>query len=136
MLLVALVAGAQENRFMRGDTTFVEQPPMFRGKDLGTFASWVASRVVFPPEVAAEGVYGRVVVVMFVEADGSVSNVQLEQSPHPLLGEEVVRVVKRSPKWEPGYQRMTLPDGTTKGGAVRTRVMVPVSFRMPDVSRS
>lgn len=42
------------------------------------------------------------------------------RSPHEILSSEVIRVMKLSPRWEPGRN---------DGKAVRTTHMVPVSFR-------
>lgn len=106
------------------DTPFLvaEEMPLFQGKDLNTFRTWVQSQIRYPAEALKRGIEGRVVLSFIVERDGSVSTIQLLQSPDRILSEEVRRVVAASPKWTPGRQR---------GHLVRVRYMLPVDFSTP-----
>lgn len=106
------------------DTPFLvaEEMPLFQGKDLNTFRTWVQSQIRYPAEALKRGIEGRVVLSFIVERDGSVSTIQLLQSPDRILSEEARRVVAASPKWTPGRQR---------GHLVRVRYMLPVDFSIP-----
>ena len=106
------------------DTPFLvaEEMPLFQGKDLNTFRTWVQSQIRYPAEALKRGIEGRVVLSFIVERDGSVSTIQLLQSPDRILSEEARRVVAASPKWSPGRQR---------GHLVRVRYMLPVDFSIP-----
>lgn len=64
---------------------------------------------------------GKVVVGFVVEKDGSLTNFTIQKSVHPLLDEEVIRVVKLMPKWIPGKQR---------GKIVRVQYTMPVTFKL------
>jgi TonB family protein len=75
--------------------------PTFQGASASSFDSWVISQVKYPVEAVAKGVYGRVYVNLTVELDGSLSNIKLVNSPNSVLSEEILRVVKYSPKWDP-----------------------------------
>lgn len=106
------------------DTPFLvaEEMPLFQGKDLNTFRTWVQSQIRYPAEALKRGIEGRVVLSFIVERDGSVSTIELLQSPDRILSEEARRVVAASPKWTPGRQ---------KGHLVRVRYMLPVDFSIP-----
>lgn len=106
------------------DTPFLvaEEMPLFQGKDLNTFRSWLQSQIRYPAEALKRGIEGRVVLSFIVERDGSVSTIELLQSPDRILSEEARRVVSSSPKWTPGRQN---------GHLVRVRYMLPVDFSTP-----
>ena len=106
------------------DTPFLvaDEMPLFQGKDLNTFRTWVQSQIRYPAEALKRGIEGRVVLSFIVERDGSVSTIQLLQSPDRILSEEARRVVSSSPKWTPGRQN---------GHLVRVRYMLPVDFSIP-----
>lgn len=84
----------------------VEQKPTFEGKDANEFSRWVNTKLVYPEIAKENGSQGRVYLSFIVEKDGSVTNVKvLRSSSDATLDNEAVRVVKSSPKWEPGRQR-------------------------------
>lgn len=99
----------------------VEQMPRFEGGDINTFRRWVQMRVQYPKELQEAGIGGRVVVSFTVEKDGSVSDVQTRRTPDSRLSDRVVKLVKQSPKWEPGKQR---------GQAVRVSYTIPIEFKI------
>ena len=89
--------------------------------DLNTFRAWVQKNIKYPAEAFRNGEQGRVVLSFVVEKDGSVSNIQILQTPGKAFSEETRRVVAASPKWKPGEQR---------GEKVRVRYTLPVDFRI------
>lgn len=89
--------------------------------DLNTFRAWVQKNIKYPAEAFKNGEQGRVVLSFVVEKDGSVSNIQILQTPGKAFSEETRRVVAASPKWKPGEQR---------GEKVRVRYTLPVDFRI------
>ena len=99
----------------------VEKMPSFKGGDLMTFRNWVMSQIRYPQIAQENNISGRVMVSFVIERNGKVSNIQILQSPHASLSDEVVRVLKMSPKWKPGIQ---------DGKAVRVRYTLPVEFRV------
>ena len=70
-------------------------------------------------EKRTTGLYHNTAVV--IEKDGSVTNVKVEHGIDDRLDDEAVRVVSVSPKWIPGQ---------IKGVKVRTRIVIPVEFRL------
>ena len=89
--------------------------------DLNTFRAWVQKNIKYPAEAFRNGEQGCVVLSFVVEKDGSVSNIQILQTPGKAFSEETRRVVAASPKWKPGEQR---------GEKVRVRYTLPVDFRI------
>ncbi len=96
-----------------------EQMPQFPGGDAALF-EYLADNIEYPAECEANGTQGRVLLTFIVETDGSITNVNVVKSVHPLLDDEAVGVIKSMPKWIPGKQN---------GKAVRVKYTVPVSFR-------
>ena len=104
-----------------GDMPYVkvEKMPTFMGGDLNVFRNWVQSKIQYPKEAMDKGIKGRVVCSFVVEKDGSLTDFDVLQSPDKSLGDEVVRILKTSPKWEPGEQR---------GEKVRVKFTLPIVF--------
>ncbi len=99
----------------------VEQYPSFQGGDLNEFRRWVQSKLSYPGIAAENGIEGKVTLSFVVEKDGTITNIEIIQSPDRSLGEEAARVLKMSPKWEAGRQR-NVP--------VRVKYVLPVEFRL------
>ena len=101
----------------------VEKMPTFMGGDLNVFRNWVQSKLQYPQEAMDKGIKGRVICSFVVEKDGSLTDFDVLQSPDKSLADEVVRILKTSPKWEPGEQR---------GEKVRVKYTVPIVFSIAD----
>ena len=99
----------------------VEKMPSFQGGDLNKFRNWVQERVRYPQIAQDNGVSGKVVLSFVDEKDGTLTNIEVLQSPDRSLADEAVRVLKTSPKWEPGQQR---------NQPVRVKYTLPVDFRI------
>ncbi|MBP3602109.1 MAG: M56 family metallopeptidase [Alistipes sp.] len=97
----------------------VEKMPTFQGGDLNTFRNWVQSQIQYPKEAMEKNISGRVIFSFVVEKDGSTSDFTVLQTPDKLLADEVERIFKSCPKWEPGTQR---------GEKVRVKYTVPIVF--------
>ena len=99
----------------------VESMPTFQGGDLNGYRNWFQSQLQYPAEAKEKGIKGRVIFSFVVEKDGSVSNFDALQAPDKILVDEVERVFKLTPKWEPGKQN---------GKAVRVKFTVPITFTL------
>ncbi len=80
----------------------IDVQPSFRGKGLSEFSKWVSRHLKYPSEASAAHIDGQVVYEFLVGYDGSVQEVRIVQGAHPALDAEVLRVVKKAPKWKPG----------------------------------
>lgn len=97
------------------------RPQFFHADELHFLKTWVYKYLRYPEEPLSEGVQGRVTVGFIIEKDGSVSHVEIVSGVDEQLDAEAVRVVSASPKWIPGK---------IQGKAVRTRLVLPVEFRL------
>lgn len=84
-----------------GDIDPAALRPRFEGGDWRTFVAWARERMVYPEKLRRRGIAGSVVAVFSVDASGRLSAVEVLDSPHRKLTREVVRVLRRSPRWEP-----------------------------------
>ncbi|MBR2962041.1 MAG: energy transducer TonB [Alistipes sp.] len=121
--IVQSVAVEEEN--IEEDQPFVkvEEMPSFQGGDINTFRNWVMSKIRYPSIAQENHISGRVFLKFVVERDGSLTNIQVLQTPDQSLSDEAVRVLKLSPKWKPGRQR---------NQTVRVVYNLPVDFRIQD----
>ena len=95
--------------------------PKFQGGDIDDFALWVNSQVGYPV-ADRSGRESRTVIVEFIVLkDGTVSDVHAIFGSDPVLNEEAVKVVSKSPKWTPGEQN---------GEKKNVRLSVPVEFSL------
>ena len=119
--IIQTVAVEEEN--LEDDQPFVkvEQMPSFMGGDLMTFRNWVMSKLRYPQIAQENGITGRVLLMFVIEKDGSLTNIQVLQTPDSSLSDEAIRVLKTSPKWTPGKQR---------NQTVRVKYTLPVDFRI------
>lgn len=62
---------------------------------------------------------GRVFVEFIIESDGGIGEVKMFKDLGFGTGDEVVRVIKNSPKWKPGVQY---------GKSVRVRYSMPIAI--------
>ncbi len=83
----------------------VSQMPTFRGGDLTAFWKYAQENTRYPEIAAENGVYGTVNVSFVVNKLGNVVDVKILRGVDPALDKEAMRVIKSSPKWEPGNQR-------------------------------
>ena len=79
-----------------GGFSLVDQWPMYPGGIEGV-NKHVEKELKYPKEAKKEKIEGRVVIRYVVQTDGSVGEIQVIESVHPLLDEEAIRVIKRIP---------------------------------------
>ena len=119
--IIQTVAVEEEN--IEDDQPFVkvEQMPSFMGGDLMTFRNWVQSKVRYPQIAQENNISGRVLLMFVIERDGTLTNIQVLQTPDSSLSDEAIRILKTSPKWTPGKQR---------NQSVRVKYTLPIDFRI------
>ncbi len=100
---------------------FAEDMPTFQGGDLASFRNWVMGKIRYPQMAAENGISGRVIATFVIEKDGSLSNVEILQSPDRSLSDEATRVLLTSPKWVPAKQR---------NQPVRLKFTLPIEFKI------
>lgn len=96
----------------------IDKMPTFSCGEIQDFNVWVVNNFKYPEEAIKQNITGKILVEFVVKADGTVSSVKTLKSPSPILTAEAERVVKSSPKWQPGEAngkkvnvKLTLPIG-------------------------
>ena len=119
--IIQQVAVEEEN--IEDDQPFVkvEQMPSFMGGDLMTFRNWVMTKLRYPQIAQENNITGRVLLMFVIERDGTLTNIQVLQTPDSSLSDEAIRILKTSPKWTPGKQR---------NQSVRVKYTLPIDFRI------
>ena len=110
---------AQDTKNADAEYLKLDEFPTFRGGTPNDFALWVARNIKYPKEAKAMKIEGIVKVRFGIGLDGKISEAYIEQGLHPLLEEEAIRVIKKSPKWKPAMQ---------DGHPVKVSYTLPVIF--------
>lgn len=97
----------------------VDIPAEFPG-GINKARQFIANNIKYPDEAVENGVNGTVQVKFTIELDGSISNITILRKLGYGCDEEVIRVLKRMPKWSPAQ---------LNGKNVRSYFTMPVSFR-------
>lgn len=97
----------------------VEEMPWFQGKGIQEFNRFVKTNVKYPQQALESRISGRVYVQFTVDEGGQLTNASILKGCHPLLDNEVLRVINNSPPWQPGKQR---------GKPVKVTMVMPVTF--------
>lgn len=82
---------------------------------------FIANNLQYPEEAEENEVEGTVRAKFVIEKDGSLTNIQIEKKLGYGCDEEVIRVLKRMPKWKPAK---------LNGETVRSQFAMPISFRL------
>ena len=98
----------------------VEQKAEFTGGMMKQI-EFMMQNLKFPKEAEKDGASGTVRVHFIVEKDGTLTDVKVPDSVHHALDAEGIHLVKSMPKWTPAK---------VKGKAVRSKMILPVQFRL------
>ena len=98
--------------------TIVEVQPAYPGGEKAR-QKFLADHIQYPQKAKENNIQGTVFATFIVETDGALSNYTILRGIGAGCDEEVLRVLKLMPKWNPGTQ---------KGVAVRVRMNIPVKF--------
>ncbi len=97
--------------------TSTVMPEFYGGMDALTA---YLTKEITPDIAKKKGLKGRVVVNFVVEKDGSITGVKVNNSVHPDLDKEAIRVVRGMPKWLPG---------SIDGLPVKVEYAIPITFQ-------
>lgn len=99
----------------------VDQMPEFPGGQ-SALKKYMSDNVRYPALAAEYGKQGTSIIQFVVNADGSISDVEVVRSAgDSSLDKEAIRVVKSMPKWNPGKKY---------GQNVKVRTKTNVAFRL------
>lgn len=81
----------------------LEKPAEFPGGAEG-WRRFLEQELQYPEYAQTNNITGTVKVQFNVAKDGTVSDFKIRQSPHSSLSQEVLRLMRKSPKWQPAVQ--------------------------------
>jgi TonB family protein len=100
--------------------TVVEEMPDFPGGDKARI-QFLVENIKYPREAREHGIQGIVYITFIITITGEIKDVRSLKSPHQLLTNEAIRVIKLMPKWIPGKQN---------GKAVNVQYNMPIKFTL------
>ncbi|MEB2785899.1 energy transducer TonB [Algoriphagus persicinus] len=83
--------------------------------------NYLTKNMKYPKAAREANVEGMVMVSFIVQETGEISNVEIIRGIGKGCDEEVMRLVKESPKWKPGKK---------DGEIVKTQMTLPVNFKL------
>jgi len=98
----------------------VEDMPQYPG-GATEFMKWLTRNLKYPKYLEPQRVQGKVVAEFIVNTDGSITDVNIVKSLHPVCDREVLRVLRMMPRWTPGIHN---------DQPCRTKVCIPVVFKL------
>lgn len=98
----------------------VEQLPEFPG-GITEYLKWLTRNLRYPMDAQKMNIQGKVIVQFIVNKDGMIVNPKIVHSLSPSCDKEVMRVIKKMPKWKPGQEHRK---------PVRVKYSLPVIFKL------
>jgi len=104
------------------DFVSIDKQPEFPG-GIAKFYKYLGGSIKYPKMAQDNNVQGKVFLSFIVEKDGSLTDIQITRGLGNGTDEEAIRVLKESPKWNPG---------SSNGMAVRVKYNINVNFTLND----
>ena len=98
----------------------VEDKPEFIGGESALF-KYISENIKYPKVARENNIEGTVYVGFVVEADGSITDVDVKRGVGGGCSEEAVRVISAMPDWKPGRQQ---------GQPVAVAYTIPIKFKL------
>ena len=124
LFLIMLLAFVSLNAYSQSDDSdneiymSVDQSAKFQD-GYNSIIKFVQENIKFPAEAKENNVHGKLMVSVVVEKDGSLSDITVKKGLGYGLDEEIVRIIKMMPKWQPAQH---------KGKAVRQSQTIVIPF--------
>ena len=100
--------------------TVKEALPTFKGGE-SAFGRYLSQSINYPDRARQNNIQGRVILSFVIEIDGSLTEIKVLKNVSYDLDAEAVRVIRKSPKWNPGIQH---------GIPVRVSYVMPINFNL------
>ncbi|HNP19234.1 MAG TPA: TonB family protein [Fulvivirga sp.] len=115
--------------------TVVEDPPIEKAPEVWltsevepmpeggyeSFYNFVRKNLKYPQQAKRLDIEGKVIVNFIVNEDGELVDFEILKGIGAGCDEEVLRIMRKAPKWNPGKQR---------GIPVRVKRVIPIEFRL------
>ena len=99
----------------------IPRMPSFPGGN-PALTEFLSKNTTYPEQAEKEGIQGKVICKFDIDEDGTVSDIRVTKSAHPLLDSAAVQVISIMPKWIPMEE-----NGVTKKFSSYT---LPITFRL------
>lgn len=99
---------------------YVDKMPEYSGGYRALF-QWISNEITIPDHVPADALNGRIFASCIIEEDGSISEVEVRTPIDDSLKEEIKRVLRNMPKWNPGKRY---------GKEVRVKTSIPLKINL------
>lgn len=118
---IELTKPAVTDKLVEEVFTVYEEPASFPG-GMQSFYNYINKNIKFPKEVKNGTINGKVLVDFVIDSTGQIppDEVKIKQGLCKPCDEEAIRLIKGSPKWNPGVQR---------DKPVRQRMIMPIMFK-------
>jgi len=93
-------------------------PPEYPGGMKKLYA-YIGKHFNYPNELINIRPKGRIVINFVIDKAGSITEAFVQESVHPLLDAEAIKVIEHMPKWKPGQQ---------DGEVVRVMYSIPITM--------
>jgi protein TonB len=113
-------AKAQENPNKVYDFVSVQKQPAYPG-GITKFYEYLGREIKYPDVAKKNSTQGKVFASFVVEKNGTLTDVQITRSLTKETDEEALRVLSKSPRWNPGL---------IDGRPVRVKYNINVNFSM------
>ena len=110
LFLIMLLAFVSVNAYSQSDDTdndvynMVDQSAKFQD-GYNSIIKFVQENIKFPAEAKENNVHGKLMLSVVVEKDGSLSDITVKKGLGYGLDEEIVRIIKMMPKWQPAQHK-------------------------------
>lgn len=124
LFLIMLLAFVSVNAYSQSDDAdndvynMVDQSAKFQD-GYNSIIKFVQENIKFPAEAKENNVHGKLMLSVVVEKDGSLSDITVKKGLGYGLDEEIVRIIKMMPKWQPAQH---------KGKTVRQTQTIVIPF--------
>ena len=88
----------------QGGFSLVESWAKYPNGEKG-IAELISKNLKYPEKAVKKKIEGVVTIKYVVQVDGTVGEIEVINSIHPLLDKEAIRVIRLMEKWEPSIQR-------------------------------
>ncbi|RZK17101.1 MAG: energy transducer TonB, partial [Pedobacter sp.] len=88
---------------------------------ISKFYGYLSKAIKYPPMAQENNVQGKVFLSFVVEKDGKLTDITVTRGLGSGTDEEAIRVLKASPRWNPGIQN---------GKPVRVKYNINVNFTL------
>lgn len=119
---VKTCTGSNKEDLLNDTILEIDTPVRFPGDEAGghsAFSKFIAEHFEYPQRSVELGIQGKVYISLIIEADGSITCIEIKKGVDYLLDKEALRLVKSFPKFIPA---------TSKGVAAPTVYTFPLNF--------